>query len=102
MQLAPPRDQARTGPGLELVELAAVEDPGEDLPYLDGAEQVVEVVLRWLAEPRWPGQRRVPVPAYADSYGSLQDLLNFYVSVRTHANVRNFLFLDAVLISVDW
>jgi hypothetical protein len=42
------------------------------------------------------------VPPYAERYASLQDLLNFYVTVRTHTNVRNFLFLDAVLISVDW
>jgi hypothetical protein len=46
--------------------------------------------------------RDVPVPAYAESYGSLQNLLNFYVSVRTHTNVRNFLYLDSVLISVGW
>jgi hypothetical protein len=46
--------------------------------------------------------RDVPVPAYDDSYGSLGNLLNFYVSCRTHTNVRNFLFLDSVLISVDW
>ncbi|NEE04302.1 DUF6772 family protein [Phytoactinopolyspora halotolerans] len=44
----------------------------------------------------------VPVPPYAESYGSLENLLNFYFSVRTHAPVRNFLFLDSVLISVDW
>jgi hypothetical protein len=44
----------------------------------------------------------VPVPPYAEEYGSLQNLLNFYVSVRTHTSVRNFLFLDSVLISTDW
>jgi hypothetical protein len=44
----------------------------------------------------------VPVPPYAEQYGSLHNLLNFYVSVRTHTNVRNFLFLDSVLISTDW
>lgn len=46
--------------------------------------------------------RDVPVPAYDEEYGSLGNLLNFYVSVRTHANVRNFVYLDSVLISVDW
>lgn len=46
--------------------------------------------------------RDVPVPPYAETYGSLQNLLNFYVSVRTHTAVRNFLFLDSILISVDW
>jgi hypothetical protein len=46
--------------------------------------------------------RSVPVPPYAEEYASLQNLLNFYVSARTHTNVRNFLYLDTVLISVDW
>jgi hypothetical protein len=46
--------------------------------------------------------RDVPVPAYDDRYTSLENLLNFYVSTRTHTDVRNFLFLDSVLISVDW
>jgi len=46
--------------------------------------------------------RAIPVPPYDEPYGSLGNLLNFYVSARTHTNVRNFLFLDAVLISVDW
>lgn len=44
----------------------------------------------------------VPVPVYEDRYDSLETLLNFYFSVRTHTDVRNFLFLDSVLISVDW
>jgi hypothetical protein len=44
----------------------------------------------------------VPVPPYDEEYGSLRNLLNFYVSVRTHSNVRNFLYLDSVLISTDW
>lgn len=46
--------------------------------------------------------RDVPVPAYEEPYEALDNLLNFYVSTRTHTNVRNFLFLDSVLISVDW
>lgn len=46
--------------------------------------------------------RDVPVPTYEEPYRSLGNLLNFYASVRTHTNVRNFLFLDAALISVDW
>jgi hypothetical protein len=70
--------------------------------------------LRWLIDTRTRSNvelqvndrifdmRDVPVPPYAETYGSLQNLLNFYVSVRTHTNVRNFLYLDSVLISVDW
>lgn len=46
--------------------------------------------------------RDLPVPPYGDRYEALENLLNFYVSVRTHVPVRNFLFLDSVLISVDW
>ncbi|MEQ4725996.1 DUF6772 family protein [Nonomuraea sp. B19D2] len=46
--------------------------------------------------------RDVPVPHYPDKYDGLENLLNFYVSVRTHSPVRNFLFLDSALISVDW
>ncbi|MCA1646756.1 MAG: hypothetical protein LC797_15300, partial [Chloroflexi bacterium] len=46
--------------------------------------------------------REVPVPPYAESYSALQNLLNFYVAVRTHTNVRNFLYLDSVLVSVNW
>lgn len=46
--------------------------------------------------------RDIPVPPYEETYGGLENLLNFYVSARTHTDVRNFLFLDSVLISVDW
>jgi hypothetical protein len=46
--------------------------------------------------------RDVPVPVYEERYDSLDNLLNFYVSARTHTGVRNFLFLDSVLVSVDW
>nr|WP_216844064.1 DUF6772 family protein [Phytoactinopolyspora alkaliphila] len=44
----------------------------------------------------------IPVPPYEESYDSLENLLNFYFSVRTHTSVRNFLFVDSALISVDW
>lgn len=44
----------------------------------------------------------VPVPVYPQRYRTLENLLNFYFSVRTHAAVRNLLFLDSVVISVDW
>ena len=46
--------------------------------------------------------RDVPVPIYEERYDSLENLLNFYFSVRTLSGVRNFLYLDSVLISVDW
>lgn len=44
----------------------------------------------------------IPVPPYEERYDSLENLLNFYFSVRTHSSVRNFLFLDSVLISTEW
>lgn len=46
--------------------------------------------------------RDVPVPPYEEKYDSLENLLNFYFSVRTLSGVRNFLYLDSVVISVDW
>jgi Domain of unknown function (DUF6772) len=86
----------------------------QELCYNEVPTKVNWHYLRWLIDTRHRANvelqvndrifdmREVPVPAYAESYGSLQNLLNFYVSVRTHTNVRNFLFLDSVLISVDW
>jgi hypothetical protein len=44
----------------------------------------------------------VPVPQYEERYGSLENLLNFYFSVRTLSGQRNFLYLDSVVISADW
>lgn len=46
--------------------------------------------------------RDVPVPPYKERYESLENLLNFYFSVRTLSGFRNFLYLDSVLISADW
>lgn len=46
--------------------------------------------------------REIEVPLYDHSYRALNGLLNFCVDVRTHTAVRNFLFLDSVLVSVDW
>ena len=44
----------------------------------------------------------IEVPVYAEHYHGIPNLLNFLVDVRTHTSVRNFLFLDSVLVSVDW
>ena len=46
--------------------------------------------------------RDIPVPVYEVTYKGLSHLLNFCIDVRTHRNVRNFLYLDSVLVSVDW
>lgn len=45
--------------------------------------------------------REVPVPVYGQQYRALNHLLNFLVDVRTHKAVRNFLFIDSVLVSMD-
>ncbi len=46
--------------------------------------------------------RSIKVPAYDHGYRALNHLLNFVIDVRTHRHVRNFLYLDSVLVSVDW
>ncbi len=46
--------------------------------------------------------RQIPVPVYDHTYYSCDRLLNFIFDVRTFLPVRNFLFLDSVLVSVDW
>ena len=46
--------------------------------------------------------RECMVPQFDHAYGSIERLLNFCVDVRTHTSVRNFLFMDSVLVSVDW
>ncbi len=46
--------------------------------------------------------RGIKVPAYDHGYRALNHLLNFVVDVRTHRHVRNFLYLDSVLVSVGW
>jgi len=86
----------------------------QELCYNEVPTKVNWHYLRWLIDTRARTNvelqvndrrfdlRDVLVPPYTERYASLQDLLNFYVTVRTHTNVRNFLFLDAVLISVDW
>jgi hypothetical protein len=46
--------------------------------------------------------RQIAVPVYDHPYRGLNQLLNFVIDVRTHSNVRNFLYLDSDLVSVDW
>lgn len=45
--------------------------------------------------------RKVPVLVYEQAYHSVNHLLNFVIDVRTHVAVRNFLFIDSVLVSMD-
>ncbi|CAH1694677.1 conserved hypothetical protein [Hyphomicrobiales bacterium] len=46
--------------------------------------------------------RDLPVPRYDHPYWGCERLLNFCLDVRTHSNVRNFLWVDSVVASVDW
>jgi hypothetical protein len=86
----------------------------QELCYNEVPTKVNWHYLRWLIDTdkrknvelqvndRVMDMRDVPVPPYEERYETLENLLNFYFSVRTHSSVRNFLFLDSVLISVDW
>lgn len=44
----------------------------------------------------------IPVPRYDHAYLGLNNLLNFCVDVRTYKDVRNFMYLDSILVSTDW
>ncbi|MGI8484987.1 MAG: DUF6772 family protein [Thermomicrobiales bacterium] len=46
--------------------------------------------------------RELPVPLYDHSYYGCERLLNFCVDVRTHTDVRNFFWMDSVVVSTDW
>ncbi|MBM3801079.1 MAG: hypothetical protein FJW26_02080 [Acidimicrobiia bacterium] len=46
--------------------------------------------------------RDVPVPQYPERYWGASRLLNFCFDVRSHTTTRNFLYLDSVLVSVEW
>ena len=45
--------------------------------------------------------RKVPVLSYAEPYRAGGHMLNLLMDVRTHHAVRNFLFVDSVLVSMD-
>jgi hypothetical protein len=46
--------------------------------------------------------RDIDVPVYPEPYWALDNLMNICIDVRTFTNVRNFLWLDSVLVSADW
>jgi hypothetical protein len=46
--------------------------------------------------------RNLPVPIYDEAYYGCERLLNFCIDVRTYTPVRNFLWLDSVVVSTDW
>jgi hypothetical protein len=45
--------------------------------------------------------RNIPVLTYDQPYYAVNHLLNLVIDVRTHKAVRNFLFIDSVLVSQD-
>ncbi len=98
-------------------------EPGDWLPLPGGrqplcfnetASKVNWHYLRWLFDTRRRcnmelecndrlfNMQATQVPVYEEPYHGLSNLLNFYFAVRTHCDVRNFLYLDSVLVSVDW
>lgn len=89
-------------------------DGGQTLCFNETATKVNWHYARWLFDTRTSRNvefqcndrvmdlRGVPVPVYDEEYRGLANLLNFYVAVRTHSGVRNFLHLDSVVVSVDW
>ncbi|MBZ2197806.1 DUF6772 family protein [Occultella gossypii] len=117
-----PREHVQGKASLAYLADFTAPDPDDWKPFSDPMELCYNEVptkvnwhyLRWLIDTdarknvelqindRIIDMRDVPVPVYEEKYESLETLLNFYFSVRTHSNVRNFLFLDSVLISVDW
>lgn len=46
--------------------------------------------------------RDVPVPSHDAHYWGLNRLLNFEINVRTRTHIRNFFWVDSLMISVDW
>lgn len=46
--------------------------------------------------------RTVEVPRYEHAYVGVKQLMNLCLDVRTRKNVRNFLYVDSILVSVDW
>ena len=46
--------------------------------------------------------REIPVLRFEEGYWGINRLLNLCMDVRTTSNVRNFLYLDSVVISADW
>lgn len=44
----------------------------------------------------------ITVPMFPERYGALDGLMNLLLDVQTLRPVRNFLFVDSVLLSVDW
>ncbi|MCC6178901.1 MAG: hypothetical protein IT305_26635 [Chloroflexi bacterium] len=92
------------------------EVPGGDQPlcYNEVPTKVNWHYLRWVFDTRARTNvelqvndrvmnlREIPVPIYPNRYEGLSGLLNLCFDVRTHSGVRNFLFLDSVVLSVDW
>jgi len=93
---------------------AAVPDGHQPLCYNESPTKMNWHYLRWVFDTRTRRNtelqvndlvmdlRTIEVPIYDHGYHGCERLLNFCVDVRTHTTVRNFLWLDSVLVSVDW
>lgn len=91
-----------------------VPDGRQDLCYNEIATKVNWHYLRWQFDTaagrmvelevndRVLDLRSVPVPTFPERYSALDGLLNLLIDVQTQSAVRNFLFIDTVVISADW
>lgn len=93
---------------------ANVADEAQPLCYNEVATKINWHYLRWQFDTttfrgkelqvndRSFDLRKVPVPMFPEKYGALDGLLNLLVDVQTSRPVRNFLFVDTIVVSVDW
>ena len=93
---------------------AAVRNGRQPLCFNETASKVNWHYVRWLFDTeslrslefqcndRVMNLSDTPSLIHSEEYHGIANLLNVYVAVRTHVNVRNFLYLDSALLSVDW
>ena len=114
---------SRSGDGAEVqdIHVQSPDDwkplPGgeQELCFNETATKINWHYLRWRFDTREQTQTsscksttaigdlsEIPVPFYEQRYTGLANLLNFLVDVRTRRALRNFLFFDSIVVSVDW
>lgn len=108
--LADVRDMHTTSPD----EWEPIPDAHQPLCYNEVPTKINWHYLRWVFDTesgrnlelqvndRTYDLSEIEVPQFPEKYAALDGLLNIIVDVQTHAAVRNFLFVDSVVVSVDW
>lgn len=109
-EVPPPEDYHTIDPG----DWADVPNGSQPLCYNEIPTKMNWHYLRWVFDTRTRRNtelqvndlvmdlRELPVPIYDHPYWGCERLLNFCVDVRTHMDVRNFFWMDAVVVSSDW